>query len=141
MMSDLYISRRHLLGVVTLSIISGCTALGSTSGVQLGNIQIGNTENEPIMFKLRLERDGSLIYQDRIQVDAGDLHTVERTWDSELGEHSVFYTSSLEEGIQYLSIPADKESVDGGCIDMRFHCRSNITDLITYDDTPEWSGC
>ncbi|WP_226008135.1 hypothetical protein [Natrinema salinisoli] len=141
-MSNSYLSRRHLLGVVALPSLAGCTALGSGPGVRLGNIQIGNTEDEPVTFKLRIERDGSLIYQNRIEVSAGYLHDVERTWDSDPGAYSVFYTSSFGEGIHRLSIPADEGGGDGDCVDMRFYCWSDITDAIIYDeDKPEWSGC
>lgn len=141
-MDNLNVSRRHLLGTAIISPLAGCTALGSESGVQLGNIQIGNTEDEPLTFKLRLERDGSLIYLERIQVDAGDIHTIERTWDSESGEFSVFYSSSFEDAIHRLSIPSENESIDGDCVDMQFHCHSNTTDSVVYDeDQPEWTGC
>ncbi len=141
-MGDSNVSRRNLLGAVAISAVAGCTAVGSESGVQLGNVQIGNTVDKPISFKLRIERDGALIYLNRIEVDAGALHDIERTWNSEPGDYSVFYTTSLEDAIHRLSTPVDDGSGNANCVDLRFHCRSDTTDSVTYDESkPGWSGC
>ncbi|MFC7216222.1 hypothetical protein ACFQO4_19350 [Saliphagus sp. GCM10025334] len=136
-----HLSRRHIIGTVALSAFAGCTASSSESGIQIGNIMIGNWRDDPVTITLRLDREGSTVFEEAIEIDDDGENLIEQSWDADPGEYTIMYSTEAEGRIYNLSLPEDVESANGDCIDIQIHCRADLTDIVFRDDSPPWGKC
>lgn len=140
-MGDTSVSRRQLLGTISVSALAGCMAADSESKVQVGNVFIGNWQSEPVTLLLRLDRAETTVYEDSIEVDSEGYELIEQSWDSDPAEYQILYSSPSEEQIHHLSLPDDITNEYDSCVDIQIHCRSDLTDIVFRDDNPEWGSC
>ncbi|UTF52427.1 hypothetical protein [Natronosalvus rutilus] len=134
------VSRRQVLGTVALSATAGCTAFGSKSGIRVGNIIIGNWKNEPVTITVRLDREGSTVFQEALEIEGDDEALVEQSWDGGLAEYTVMFSTEGEGRITSLSLPDEMRGANGECIDIQIHCQQSMTDIVFRDDSPLGGG-
>lgn len=140
-MDESSLSRRHILGAVALSATAGCSTFGSESTIQVGNIMIGNWRNEPVTLTVRLDREGSTVFEEAIEIDTDGEELIEQSWDTDPVKYNIMYSTAYEGQIYSLSIPDDAVDANGECMDIQIHCRQSDTDIIFRDDSPPWGQC
>ncbi|WP_148263615.1 hypothetical protein [Halopiger xanaduensis] len=133
--------RRQVLGAIALLATAGCTAFSSESGIQVGNISIENWRDESVTITVRLDRAGSAVFEDAIEVDSNGRELIEQSWETEPVEYTIMYSMNGEGRITNLSLPEDMRGADGDCIDIQIHCRPSETDIVFRDDNPPWGRC
>lgn len=135
------VSRRRVLGAVGLSAIAGCTDFESESGIRVGSIMISNWEEEPVTITVRLDREGSTVFEDAVELGGDGDELIERSWDDSPAEYTVLYSSEGDGRIVDLSLPEDGGDSGDDCIDIHIHRRQNQTDVVIREDRPSWSPC
>lgn len=140
-MASQSVFRRQILGAVALSATAGCSALGSESGIQVGNIQIGNWRDEPVTITVRLDRAGETVVEEALELDGGGNTLIEQSWNADPAEYTLLYSTEGEGRIYSVSLPEDMNDVDGTCSDIQIHCRQSLTDIVFRDDSPPWGQC
>lgn len=135
------VSRRQVLGAVALSATAGCTAFDSESGIQVGNIIIGNWQEEPVTITVRLDRQESTVFEEALEIEGDGEELIEQSWDADPAEYTVMYSTEGEGRITSLSLPDETRGADGECIDIQIHCQQSMTDIVFRDDSPPWGQC
>ncbi|WP_126663470.1 hypothetical protein [Haloterrigena salifodinae] len=148
-------SRRHLLATLGIAGVAGCAGklpFNSETGIQVGNIEIKNLQRDPVALTLRLDRDGTTVYQNTIELDGysddgsnqGAYELIEQSWPSEPAQYTILFTAQGTERIEQFSLPEDyddQQSEPSDCINISLLCEEEVTDILFRDDNPSWGNC
>lgn len=102
---------------------------------------IGNWRDEPVSLIVRLDREGSTVFEEAIGTDTDGEELIEQSWDTDSAKYTIMYSAAYEGKIYRLSLPDDAADVNGECIDIQIQCRQSDADIVFQDDSPPWGQC
>ncbi|QRV14993.1 hypothetical protein JMJ58_19105 [Haloterrigena salifodinae] len=111
------VSRRHILAGLGIASLGGCLErFTSNSGIQLGSLRVANTADKPHTVDLVLERDGSRVYNELVEVDPDNHVWIDPTWSSEPAEYDLYYTVSGSDEVSIAELTDAPDDIDGECV-------------------------
>ncbi len=113
------VHRRHILAGLGMAPLGGCSErFTSDSGIQLGSLRVANTADEPRTVDLVLERDGSRVYNEMVEIDPDNHVWIDPTWSSEPAEYDLYYTVSGSDEVSIAELTNDvaPDDIDGECV-------------------------
>lgn len=113
------VPRRHILAGLGIAPLGGCLErFTSDSGIQLGSLRVANTADEPHTVDLVLERDGSRVYDELVEVDPDNHVWIDPTWSSEPAEYDLYYTVSGSDEVSTaeLTDAVAPDDINGECV-------------------------
>lgn len=144
-MNDSGISRRHLLAGVGISTTAGCLSqlpLLSENGIRLGSLGIYNRTDESWTISIRLERTGSVVYENTHEVTPeNEPVIVPPDWSSEPAEYTLLFHVNGEIQKHELTVEDDKSS-DESCtlLQIMLDRRGHGPILRDSNEAP-WGSC
>lgn len=113
------VPRRHILAGLGMAPLGGCLErFTSGPGIRLGSLRVANTADERHSVDLVLERNGSRVYNEMVDVDPDNHVWIDPTWSSEPAEYNLYYTVSGSDEVSIAELTDDvaPDDSDGECV-------------------------
>ncbi|WP_423745027.1 hypothetical protein V5735_03075 (plasmid) [Haladaptatus sp. SPP-AMP-3] len=123
--------RRALLVSLSTGVTAGCVGIFDALEATLGHFDVMNYDDEPHVFRVRIERDGSTVHRFSRRVEHDDpiaIRAADRTWGTTPGR----YTLSLSVGSAHTHATFTKR----GCHDVILDYRSGNVGIFSHNDGP-----